>query len=84
MLGLRRQGPGFGDRRKAMLGDIAVLPAAFIAEDLGRTLEASSCPSWAGPRRSPSPDDTTIIQGRQAGDQGPRHQIKAHRQVHQR
>src|SRR5215208_3323574 len=33
--------PGFGDRRKAMLGDIAVLTGGtFIAEDLGRTLES--------------------------------------------
>jgi len=32
--------PGFGDRRKAMLGDIAVLTGGqFISEDLGITLE---------------------------------------------
>src|SRR4051812_39761902 len=32
--------PGFGDRRKAMLGDIAVLTAGqFISEDLGLKLE---------------------------------------------
>jgi chaperonin GroEL len=32
--------PGFGDRRKAMLGDIAVLTGgAFISEDLGLKLE---------------------------------------------
>ena len=32
--------PGFGDRRKAMLGDIATLTGAkFIAEDLGEKLE---------------------------------------------
>src|SRR5207302_7858280 len=32
--------PGFGDRRKAMLGDIAVLTGAqFISEDLGIKLE---------------------------------------------
>src|SRR5439155_13173152 len=32
--------PGFGDRRKAMLGDIAVLTAGqFISEDLGIKLE---------------------------------------------
>src|SRR5207302_933385 len=32
--------PGFGDRRKAILGDIAVLTAGqFISEDLGLKLE---------------------------------------------
>ena len=31
--------PGFGDRRKAMLEDIAVLTATMIAEDLGIKLE---------------------------------------------
>src|SRR5205085_5524584 len=32
--------PGFGDRRKAMLGDIAVLTGGqFISEDLGTKLE---------------------------------------------
>src|SRR5207247_6944563 len=32
--------PGFGDRRKAMLGDIAVLTGGqFISEDLGLKLE---------------------------------------------
>src|SRR5207244_11931804 len=32
--------PGFGDRRKALLGDIAVLTAGqFISEDLGLKLE---------------------------------------------
>lgn len=33
--------PGFGDRRKAMLGDIAVLTGGtFFSEDLGRSLES--------------------------------------------
>src|SRR5438552_1024538 len=32
--------PGFGDRRKAMLGDIAILTGGtFISEDLGLKLE---------------------------------------------
>ena len=46
--------PGFGDRRKAMLEDIAVLTAGtMIAEDLGIKLENVSrerprdpCPFW--------------------------------------
>ncbi|MFO0865768.1 MAG: TCP-1/cpn60 chaperonin family protein [Gemmataceae bacterium] len=34
--------PGFGDRRKAMLGDIAVLTGGqFISEDLGAKLAES-------------------------------------------
>ena len=48
--------PGFGDRRKAMLGDIAVLTGGqFISEDLGLKLEnidaRSSRPGQEGARR---------------------------------
>ncbi len=52
--------PGFGDRRKAMMGDIAVLTGGtFIAEDLGRTLESGgSQKNSAAPRRSSSPRTT--------------------------
>jgi chaperonin GroEL len=36
--------PGFGDRRKAMLGDMAVLTGGtMISEDLGIKLESSNC-----------------------------------------
>ena len=38
---MRRQGPGFGDRRKAMLEDIAILTGGkVITEDLGIKLES--------------------------------------------
>ena len=48
--------PGFGDRRKAMLGDIATLTGGtFISEDLGIKLENVQLePSRARPRRSSS------------------------------
>ena len=40
--------PGFGDRRKAMLEDIAVLTGGKISEDLGIKLE-NSMKTWAAP-----------------------------------
>ena len=49
--------PGFGDRRKAMLGDIAILTGGqVISEEVGLKLEtASSSTCSAGPARSSSP-----------------------------
>jgi hypothetical protein len=47
--------PGFGDRRKAMLQDIAILTGGkAITEDLGIKLENVSSRTSARPRRSPS------------------------------
>ena len=47
--------PGFGDRRKAMLGDIATLTAGeMISEDLGIKLESSLSACSAKPSASPS------------------------------
>ena len=48
--------PGYGDRRKAMLEDIAILTGGkAIFEDLGIQLEnVAARPTWAGPRRSRS------------------------------
>ena len=45
--------PGYGDRRKAMLEDIAVLTGGKpIFEDLGIELEnVDARTTWAGPRR---------------------------------
>ena len=44
--------PGFGDRRKAMLEDIAILTAGKeISEDLGIKLENVTWTCWAPPRR---------------------------------
>ena len=58
--------PGFGDRRKAMLEDIAVLTAGrFITEDLGLKLENID-ESYLGSakRVTITKDDTTIVEGK--------------------
>lgn len=57
--------PGFGDRRKAMLGDIAVLTAGtFFSEDLGRSLESIELKELGRAKRIViDKDNTTIIEG---------------------
>ena len=58
--------PGFGDRRKAMLQDMAILTGGtVISEDLGIKLEnVDDQPAWHAPSRSRSTRTaTTIIQG---------------------
>jgi len=57
--------PSFGDRRKAMLEDIAMLTGGvFITEDIGQTLEAATAADLGRARRIvASKDDTTIIEG---------------------
>jgi chaperonin GroEL len=57
--------PGFGDRRKAMLEDIAVLTGAqVVSEELGLKLENASIGQLGGAKRIVvSKDDTTIIGG---------------------
>ena len=51
--------PGFGDRRKAMLQDIAILTGGqVISEDLGMKLENVGIDMLELPRRSPSPRTT--------------------------
>lgn len=58
--------PGFGDRRKAMLGDIAVLTnGQFISKDLGLKLESVTLDMLGQARRVVvDKDNTTIIEGR--------------------
>jgi chaperonin GroEL len=60
--------PGFGDRRKAMLEDLAVLTGAtVVAEETGRALEKADASVLGHARRvAIDKDDTTIIGG--AGD----------------
>ncbi|WP_395166880.1 chaperonin GroEL [Francisella salimarina] len=60
--------PGFGDRRKAMLGDIAILTGAtVISEELGMKLEEANMEHLGTANRvQVTKDDTTIIDG--AGD----------------
>jgi chaperonin GroEL len=57
--------PGFGDRRKAMLADIAVLTGGtFFAEDLGRQLDSIELSELGRAKRVVvTKDDTTIIEG---------------------
>jgi chaperonin GroEL len=57
--------PGFGDRRKAMLGDIAVLTAGtLISEDLGIQLENLTLDHLGRAKRvTVDKNDTTIVQG---------------------
>ena len=60
--------PGFGDRRKAMLQDIAILTGGqVISEDLGIKLENVTLDMLGTAKRiSITKDDTTIVDG--AGD----------------
>jgi chaperonin GroEL len=57
--------PGFGDRRKAMLADIAVLTGGqVIAEELGLKLESATLAQLGNAKRVVvDKDDTTIIDG---------------------
>ncbi len=57
--------PGFGDRRKAMLEDIAILTdGKMISEDLGIKLENISIPDLGQAKRVViDKDNTTIIEG---------------------
>src|SRR6187200_854980 len=61
--------PGFGDRRKEMLRDIAILTGGtVISEELGRKLDSVEVEDLGRARRVvSSKDDTTVIEGR--GDQ---------------
>ncbi|EER45942.1 chaperonin GroEL (HSP60 family) protein [Actinobacillus minor NM305] len=66
--------PGFGDRRKAMLQDIAILTAGtVISEEIGMELEKATIEELGQAKRVViSKDNTTIIDG--VGDEA---QIKA-------
>lgn len=57
--------PGFGDRRKAMLGDIAVLTSGtFFAEDLGRSLDSIELSELGTAKKVVvDKDNCTIIEG---------------------
>jgi chaperonin GroEL len=54
--------PGFGDRRKAMLGDIAVLTGGkVISEDIGVKLESVQLPDLGRAKRVTIDKDNTIL-----------------------
>jgi chaperonin GroEL len=57
--------PGFGDRRKAMLEDLAILTGGtFITEETGRKLDNAQVADLGRARKVTSTkDDTTIIEG---------------------
>jgi len=57
--------PGFGDRRKAMLGDIAALTGAeFISADLGQKLEDVKLEQLGRAKKiDVTKNDTTIVEG---------------------
>jgi len=63
--------PGFGERRKAMLGDIAVLTGAqLISEEVGLKLENTTLDLLGRARRIVvTKDDTTIVDGAGATDE---------------
>ena len=58
--------PGFGDRRKAMLGDIAVLTGGtVISEDIGRKLDSATIADLGRAEKVViNKDDTTIVGGK--------------------
>ena len=72
--------PGFGDRRKAMLEDMAILTGGtFVSEDMGQRLENTSIEMLGRCKRLViTKDDTTIVEGYGAADaiQGRIAQIK--------
>ena len=61
--------PGFGDRRKAMLEDIAILTGGqVITEEAGRKLDATTIQDLGRARRvTADKDETTFVEGK--GDQ---------------
>ncbi|MGZ8527882.1 MAG: chaperonin GroEL [Candidatus Limnocylindrales bacterium] len=63
--------PGFGDRRKEMLRDIAVLTGGtVISEEIGRKLDSVTLEDFGEARRVvATKDDTTIIDGAGSADQ---------------
>ena len=73
--------PGFGDRRKAMLGDIAVLTGGqVISEEIGLKLESVGIEMLGKARKVVvTKDDTTVVEGAGSADDitGRINQIKA-------
>src|SRR6202142_1138518 len=73
--------PGFGDRRKEMLRDIAILTGGnVISEELGRKLDSVVAEDFGKARRVvATKDDTTIVDGEGSQDaiKGRMTQIKA-------
>jgi chaperonin GroEL len=62
--------PGFGDRRKAMLGDIAILTGGqVISEEIGLKLESVTLDMLGTARKIVvTKDDTTVVEGGGSAD----------------
>ena len=79
--GLAIKAPGFGDRRKAMLEDMAILTGGkVISEEIGRKLDSIQVEDLGRCRRVvATKDDTTFVEGRGSEEaiQGRIKQIKA-------
>jgi len=62
--------PGFGDRRKEMLRDMAILTGAnVISEEVGRKLDSVTAEDFGAARRVvATKDDTTIVDGGGSAD----------------
>jgi chaperonin GroEL len=73
--------PGFGDRRKAMLEDIAILTGGqVISEEVGRKLDSATVTDLGRARKVvANKDDTTIVEGKGSDEdiKGRIKQIKA-------
>jgi len=73
--------PGFGDRRKAMLEDIAILTGGtVISEETGQKLDTATVEDFGSARSiTATKDEATIVEGRGAEEaiQGRINQIKA-------
>jgi len=73
--------PGFGDRRKAMLEDIAILTGGrVISEEIGRKLDSATIDDLGRARKVVSnKDETTLIEGKGSDEdiQGRIKQIRA-------
>jgi len=67
---LALKAPGFGDRRKAMLEDIAMLTGGkVISEEVGRKLDSATIADLGRARKVVSDkDNTTIIEGKGSED----------------
>ena len=62
--------PGFGDRRKAMLEDIAILTGGtVVSEETGRKLDSTTVADMGQARRvSATKEETTIVEGKGSED----------------
>ena len=73
--------PGFGDRRKAMLEDLAILTGGTVlSEEAGRKLDSATVQDMGQARRvTANKDETTIVEGKgsEEGIKGRIGQIKA-------